>query len=98
MLQENHESHLVSDFTGFACPFREIKSEGGSAIALIIKPEKDEKQFHSSIVEFLNLPGDEKKYYPVSFQNLKPQTTSDRLRAWITFPAEDRDSGAPHQE
>lgn len=87
LLSEDHTPHLKADYSGFTCPFRDVKSEQGNILSLIIKKGKNSTSYEKMMDNLLDLLGNEKDYYPVSFKNVNMGVTASELSAWTTVAA-----------
>ncbi len=87
LLPESHQPILKPDFAGFSCPFRDIKSDKGVVLSLILKSRSNLASYEKLIAELLEQLGPEQDFYPISWTNLEMGKTPEQLRAWAIVAA-----------
>jgi hypothetical protein len=87
LLPEDHIASIKPDYNGYSCPFIAVKSENGVVLSLIVKKGRESVSYENSVNELLDLLGNEKEYYPVSFNNLYMAKKPSDLYTWSTVYA-----------
>ncbi len=87
LLSDRHVPRLLPDYSGFSCPFRDIKSDRGPVLSLIVRRAAGAASYESIIREILDYLGPESEYYPIDWPNLRMGTTPAQLSAWTTVAA-----------
>lgn len=83
-LPPDYQPHVKASFSGFSCPFVDVKSENGCIFSLIVKKGTNSRAYENSINELLDLLGNEEDYFPISFNNLDMGKKLSDLSVWAT--------------
>lgn len=85
LLPENHIPIHKASYSGFVCPFLDVKSDKGIILSLILKKSTNSPDFENVVNEFLDFLGNEMDYYPITFDNIVPGKTRSELSVMTTI-------------
>jgi hypothetical protein len=85
LLPENHIPTHKASYSGFVCPFLDVKSDKGIILSLILKKSTGTADFEKVVNEFFDFLGNEMDYYPITFDNLVPGKSRSELSVMTTL-------------
>ncbi|MDX1958274.1 MAG: DUF3095 family protein [Leptospiraceae bacterium] len=87
ILKDDYVAEKEPDYSGFSCPFVDVKSSKGPVFALIIKKFRA-NSYDKILNELMDIIG-ENESYPLDWRNLEFGKTKEQLSHWINIASKE---------